>query len=122
MWGSVALGKLTNIRSQSPVVAREDVTGLNAHLVTYTAADGTTTHTGAVRSFISGDITPAKIDISWIGANGLVWNHVGSAQQLVVTHSQGAIVYSFPACLIQFSVEGEVGSLITGSASFEVTS
>ena len=121
-WGGVSLGKLTNIKTQSPVVSREDVTGLNAQLVTYTGADGSRTHTGLVKSFISGDITPAKVDVSWIGKCGLVWNNVGSAQLLVVTHSQGAIALSLPACLLQFSVEGEAGSLISGSASFEVTS
>lgn len=119
-WGSVSLGKLTNVVKQSPQVDYEEIFTVNNAVVTYTDNAGKTTHHGAVKRMIASDITPGTLSIQWIGSGGLRDSHIGQSKTLTVTHPNGAIAVSVSASLKTYQITGAVGELIKGSAEFQL--
>lgn len=119
-WGSINLGMLTNAQYSSPTVEYEEYVSSSSALRAYTANDGSTTHYGAVKRIIAGDITPGTVSLQWIGASALSDSHVGHSKQLTITHSQGALTLSATASLRSFSITGAVGELVKGTAEFQL--
>lgn len=119
-WGSVALGTLTNVVKQSPQVDYEEVFTVNNTVIAYKDNSNATTHYGAVKRMIAGDITPGTLSIQWIGTGGLNDSHIGQSKTLTVTHPNGAIAVSVSASLKTYQITGAVGELIKGSAEFQL--
>lgn len=114
-WGTVFLGLLTGVKTNSAKVSLEDVTGLNSPVVNYG------THTGMIRQLIAGDLTPGTVDLSWIGTAGLQDSMVGRAARLEIIHEQKAIGLTLGAILMGFDFNLQRGDLIQGSANFQLT-
>lgn len=119
-WGTISLGKLTNAQYASPTVEYEEYVSSSSTLRAYTGKDGKTTHYGAIKRMIAGDITPGVVSIEWIGSSALSSSHVGHSKQLTIAHSQGALTMSATASLRSFSITGAVGELVKGTAEFQL--
>lgn len=112
-WGSVDLGQLTGISIDSATASMDDVTGLNSPVVSVG------THHVMIRQLITGDITPGKASVRYMGANGLTDGHVGTRQLLRVVHPRGAVAWALRAVLLKFTQSATVNNLIEGTAEFQ---
>lgn len=113
-WGAVALGKLTGVKMSAPTCSVEDVTGLNAPLVSYGS------HTGIFRQLIAGDISPGLCDLQWSGTNGLTFGMIGQNQMLTITHPVYGLGLLQQAILITYDVAFSTNELVQGTAKFQL--
>lgn len=113
-WGGVSLGRLVNVQTKSATVSLEDVTGLNSPVMSYGS------HTGMVRQLISGDITPGKATIRWIGTNGLRDRMIGQSAILLITLATGEYVGGVDTILLSYDVTLSVNNPVDGTAEFQL--
>ena len=112
-FGGVEIGSLLGWTASPAQATTTDATGVDA--VVYGSGD----QTRLVKQVECTAVDPGSVSVRLLGCPPYSVSEIGSRDNLVVTFDGGSITWE--AILLTFEVEGSVGDLLRGSATFQFT-
>lgn len=112
-FGGVELGSLLGWTASPAQAATTDATGVDATMY------GSGADSRLVKQLECTAVDPGSVSVRLLGCPPYAVSDIGSRDTLVVTFDGGSI--SWEAILLSFEVEGSVGDLLRGSATFQFT-